>query len=106
MPPTTTRDRDFSGRIFTVSAGLVGVCVTVIGLFNSFRNTGKVQSVADNLIAVDATVFLGACLSAYLALRTVDEARWRRMERYADVLFLLGISGMVLIGGLIAYDFI
>jgi hypothetical protein len=95
-----------SGHIFSVSAGLVGVCLTVVGLFRLFRRPGEVQSVADNLIALDAIIFLLACLLAYLALRTNDEGRWQRLERYADGLFLLGISGMVLISGLVAYELI
>ena len=71
-----------------------------------FRRTGDVQSIADNLIALDALVFLLACLSAYLALRAEDERRWRRLERYADGLFLLAILAMVIISGLVAYELI
>ena len=33
MEPTT-RERDLSGHIFSVSSGLVGACLTVVGLFN------------------------------------------------------------------------
>lgn len=102
----STRERELSGHIFAVSAGLVGVCLTVIGLFRLFRKTGEVASVADNLIAIDALVFLFACLFAYLALRTTQEASWRRLERFADALFLLGLAAMVLISGLIAYELI
>lgn len=106
MPQPTTRERDFSGYIFSVSAGLVGVCLTVAGLFNLFPRPGEAPRIADDLIVLDAAVFLFACFSAYLALRTSHETQWRRMERWADGLFLLGISGMVLISGLIAYEFI
>jgi len=105
-PQPTARERELSGHIFSVSAGLVGVCLTVIGLFNIFRRTDAVESIADNLIAIDAFIFLFACLFAYLGLRATVERRWRRLERYADALFLLGISCMVLISGLIAYEFI
>jgi multisubunit Na+/H+ antiporter MnhF subunit len=82
------------------------VCLTVIGLFRLFRRTGEVESIADNLIALDAMVFLFACLFAYLALRTEREAAWRRLERFADALFLFGLAGMVVISGLVAYEFI
>lgn len=100
------RERDLSGHIFSVSAGLVGVCLTVVGLFRLFRKTGEVASVADNLIALDALVFLSACSFAYLALRTTRETKWRRLERLADGLFLLGLASMVIISGLIAYELI
>jgi len=105
-PPPSARERQLSGYIFSVSAGLVGVCLTVIGLFRLFRQPGEVQSVADNLVAINAMLFLFACLFAYLALRSDRERRWQRLERVADALFLLGIFGMVLISGLVAYEFI
>ena len=104
--PPTTRERRLSGQIFSVSAGLVGVCLTVVGLFNVFRSAGQPTTIADNLVAIDAMLFLFACLFAYLALRTATETRWRRLERYADGLFLLGLSAMVFIVGLIAYELI
>lgn len=104
-PPTTGEGR-LSGHIFAVSAGLVGVCLTVVGLFNIFRQPGASGGMADNLIAIDAMIFLLACLSAYLALRSERQAQWRRLERLADGLFLLGISGMVLISAMIAYELI
>jgi hypothetical protein len=105
-PQPTSRERDLSGHIFSVSAGLVGVCLTVIGLFRLFRRAGEAQSIADNLVAVDAMIFLFACLLAYLGLRTSKERHWRRLERYADGLFLFGISGMVLICALVAYELV
>lgn len=104
-PELKTSERALSPHIFAVSAGLVGVCLTVVGIFNFSRRRGDPESsLADNLVAIDAMVFLFACLVAYLALRASIEQRWRRLERYADLLFLVGLSAMVLIAALIAYD--
>jgi len=110
IPPVSelkTSERTLSSHIFTVSAGLVGVCLTVVGIFNFSRHRGDPESsLADNLVAIDAMVLLFACLFAYLALRASTEQRWRRLERYADVLLLAGLSAMVLIAALIAYDLV
>jgi hypothetical protein len=95
-----------STHIFSVSAGLVGVCLTVIGIFRVVVRSQHVDSIADNLLAVDALLFLGACFFAYLALRARTTARGRRLERIADVVFLLGLTMMVAVGGLIAYEVI
>jgi len=100
-----TAARELSGHIFSVSAGLVGVCLTVIGLFRLFAAT-RARSWADNLLAMDALAFLFSCLLAYLALRARAAARRRRLERLADSVFLLGLAVMVLIGGLVAYELI
>ena len=105
-PEPTVRERTLSGHIFTVSAGLVGVCLTVIGVLNLGRQQGAVQSIADNLLAIDAAAFLSACLFAYLALRAKEERSWLRLERFADALFLVGLSGMVTVGVLVAFDLI
>lgn len=62
--------------------------------------------IADNLLAFDALLFLGACFLAYLALRSKSAARSEGIERIADVVFLLALTMMVAVGGLIAYEFI
>lgn len=90
-------------HIFSVSAGLVGVCLTVIGLLRVIVQSGHIDTIADNLLAIDALVFLVACLFAYLALRA-SGARGRRFERIADITFLVGLTVMVVIAALIAYE--
>lgn len=104
--PPSNRDRELSGHIFAVSAGLVGVCLTVIGLFALLQRQTSVRSIADDLIALDALLFLIACASAYSALRSTRASAWHRMERLADSVFILGLIGMVSIGILIAYELI
>jgi multisubunit Na+/H+ antiporter MnhF subunit len=95
-----------SAHILSVSAGLVGVCVTVIGLFRVVLRAQQVDSIADNLLAIDGLVFLVACFLAYLALRAHTAARAERLERVADVVFLAGLTMMVAVGALIAYEII
>lgn len=92
-------------HIFSVSAGLIGVCLTVIGIFRAVTELKKVSSIGDNLLAVDALFFLCSCLISYLALRSADKIRKRRIERVADVFFLTGLSLMAVVCILIAYTF-
>jgi len=93
-------------HIFTVSAGLVGVCLTVIGLFRVISRLKDLNSIADNILAIDALAFLGSCLTAFLALRTVGRQRRQRLERLADGVFLTGLVLMVVVCGLVAYELI
>lgn len=115
MTPPVPRDnsgsseavqRELSGHIFSVSAGLVGVCLTVIGVFRLVGGSGRLTTWADDVPAIDAFVFLVSCLLAYLALRSNSPARRQRLERVADVIFLLGLTAMVVIGSLVAYELI
>ena len=53
-------EADICVHIFSVSAGLVGVCLTVIGLIRIIVNTNKVETAIDDFLAVDAIIFLSA----------------------------------------------
>lgn len=98
--------RELSEHIFSVSAGMVGVCITVIGLFRIVSRSQHVDSVADNLLSIDALVLLASCFLAYLGLRARASANRRRFERAADYLFLAGLTMVSVVGVLIAYEVI
>ena len=85
---------------------MVGVCLTVIGLFRIIFKLKALSSIGDDLLALDAMLFLGACLLSYWALRTRRQQRRRRTERLADLLFLVALSLMVVVCGLITYAFV
>ena len=106
MPQTTPEDHleeDISIHIFTVSSAMVGVCLTVIGLIRVVITFGKADTVADDLLAADAFLFLVSCLLSYSALRTRSKRRMHRRERVADGIFILAMILMVIICGFITY---
>ncbi len=109
MPPKPdkkTLEDDISIHIFTASAALVGVCLTVIGLIRVVVATINVDTIADNLLAVDALLFLASCLLAYWALRTRRVQRMYRVERCADAIFIAGLLLMTAVCTIIAYALI
>ena len=99
----TPLEEDISIHIFTVSAAMVGVCLTVIGLIRIVVTMRKVNTLADDLLAADALIFLLACLSSYWALRTRGSQRMHRLERIADTSFVIGLLLMVVVCGFITY---
>jgi hypothetical protein len=101
--PRTHLQEDLCIHIFTVSAAMVGVCLTVIGLLRVVITLRKADSVADDLLAADAVLFLVSCLSAYWAIRTRNTRRMHRLERFADAVFILALLFMVGICGFITY---
>lgn len=90
-------------HLFTVSAGMVGVCLTVIGLIRVVITFGRTDTVADDLLAADSLLFLITCILAYGAIRARQRARRLRLERIADTIFLLAMSLMVVICCFITY---
>lgn len=96
-------EADLCIHIFTASAALVGVCLTVIGLLRVVIVTTKVGTVADDLLAADATLFMISCVLSYYALRVRSMRRMHRVERIADVVFLLGLLLMTGVCGVVTW---
>jgi hypothetical protein len=96
-------EEDISIHIFTASAAMVGVCLTVIGLLRVVITIRQINTLADDILAIDALVFLVSCLLSYWALRTRISRRMHRVERIADSVFILGLLLMVVVCGFIVY---
>ena len=77
--------------ICPVAAGMVGVCLTGIGLLHLSMSLGGRQTVADDLLSGDALIFLIATLTSYFALRVQSEVRLYRLERIADASFIVAM---------------
>ena|SRR5438552_6161736 len=102
--PNTHLEHDICIHIFTVSAAMVGVCLTVIGLIRVVITLGRADTLADDLLAGDALLFLISCLLSYWALRSRGLRRMHRLEKIADGIFILAMIGMVIICALITYS--
>jgi hypothetical protein len=96
-------EEDICIHIFTVSSAMVGVCLTVIGLIRVVITLGHHDTLADDLLAADALLFLFACLLSYWALRTRSLRRMHRVERFADAVFILAMILMTVVCGVITY---
>src|SRR5437763_1523845 len=99
----TEREQNICIHIFSVSAGMVGVCLTVIGLIRVVITLGKADTIADDLLAGDAVLFLAASLLSYAAMRSRDSRRMKQLERVADWTFISAMTVMVAICVFIAY---
>jgi len=95
---------DICIHIFTVSSAMVGVCLTVIGLIRVVITLGKADTLADDLLASDALLFLTSCLLSYSALRVRSFQRRHRIERAADGIFIVAMVVMTAICGFITYS--
>ena len=101
--PNTHLEHDISIHIFTVSSAMVGVCLTVIGLIRVVITLGRADTLADDLLAGDALLFLISCLLSYWALRSRGLRRMHRLEKIADGIFIVAMIGMVIICAVITY---
>lgn len=97
-------EKDICIHIFSVSAAMVGVCLTVIGLVRLVISVRKIDTMADDFLALDSLLFLISCLSSYWALRTRNIRRMHRVERFADGVFILALVLMAFICAFITYS--
>ena len=99
----TPLERDIAIHIFSASAAMVGVCLTVISIVQTFTRSQLVQTLVDDVLAVNALIFLSACLLSYWALRTRSLRRMHRVESAADITFLIGLAGTVCACGMLVW---
>lgn len=99
------REHDLTMHVFTVSAGMVGVCLTAIGLLRLIVAQTKVQTLGDELLALDAVLFVVCVLMAFWSFKTKNTHLRRRLRTIVDLLFLIGLTGMAVICAVIAYAF-
>ena len=99
------QEENISPHIFSVSAGMVGVCLTVISLINVSSAIKKINTVGDDLIALNAVIFILSCYLSYSAMKTSDRKRRLWLEKVADRIFLIGLFLMVVICLFVVYSF-
>lgn len=97
-------DRSYSHllTLLSVSAAMVGVCLTAVGLVSVIAALSKIEIWVDELLATGSLVFSIVTLLSFLGIRT-SIRRWKRFTLVLDVLFCVGISAMVVASMLLTY---
>jgi hypothetical protein len=90
--------------VFSVSSGMIGVCLTAIGLVKIVSLTKRAETLCDDLIALNAVLF---GISTFLGFRGLQ--RFIRHERplsfcLMDGIFLVGLGLTIVICGLFAWS--
>jgi hypothetical protein len=101
--PRTRLDHDICVHIFTASAAMVGVCLTVIGILRVVISLRKEDLLGDDLLAVNSMLYLASCLLSYWALRTRSVRRNHRLEQIADIVFLAALVFTAVNSGFITW---
>jgi hypothetical protein len=81
--------------LLSVSAAMVGVCLTAISLVTVIEAFNKVEQIVDDALAIATIVFSMVTLLSFLGIRTRIRWIWRRYMLVMDVLFCIGIALMV-----------
>lgn len=101
--PDTSSSTSISNHILPSAATMAGVCITIISIVRLVETNRHISTIIDNLMAFDSLIFLISCFLSYISLRPLKTAR--SFEKYADILFLTGLSLLVIGGFLLAWEF-
>lgn len=93
-----------SRHILPNAGTMVGVCTTLIGLVKIVE--GRIgPSHVDEAAALTAILFLASAIGSYLSIRLEAEGELAtRLERCADICFVLGLVSLSIIAILFAYE--
>lgn len=91
--------------VCSISAGGIGICLTGIGLMRVAISVRRHDTIADDLLSLNALLFLATMIVAYCSIRMVSERRVQALERAADSLFLLSTSMLTINCFVVTYAF-
>lgn len=105
-PEIPSLDDDICVHIFSVSATMVGVCLTVIGIIRVLLTLRQQDLIIDDLVAINMMFYVVSAFCAYWSLRVHRIHRTRRgqlMMHVADIVFLSALLFTAVNAGIITW---
>ncbi len=97
------RDRDVLLRLLSVTASLAGLCIAALGFLESADRPALDKSYADELIALDALLFVGCVYLILWALRTSRPERALALSRAVNYIFLFALTSLLIVSTYIIF---
>lgn len=97
------REHDLTLNVFSISAAMVGVCLTAIGILRLIATQTNVQTLGDEFLAADAVLFVTCCFLSFWSFKTIRAKLRQRLRLLVDILFMIALVVMVGICAIIAY---
>jgi hypothetical protein len=82
---------------------MVGACIMVISIVKGM-NPGFTNYLIDKALAIDSLLFMVSALLSFSSIRL--ERSTERLERWAEMIFLLGLVSMTLITVIFSFKII
>lgn len=101
--PPEQREYDLTMHVFSISAAMVGVCLTAIGILRLVAAQTKVQTIGDELLAADAVLFVVCCFLHSGRSKSKGARTRQRLRFLVDVVFMFALVLMAAVCTIIAY---
>jgi len=103
-PISPTVKTEVSTAVLSVSAGMVGVCLTSIGILKLVvMHKNALGQWCDDLLAVTSLIFLCASIVSFQVIKSPVGRRKCRLASVADTLFVIGLVVMVVVCALLTW---
>ncbi|HTR59399.1 MAG TPA: hypothetical protein VMM27_14575 [Casimicrobiaceae bacterium] len=90
-------------RVLSTSGTLAGLCLTGLGVVHLIAKSERVSQAVDVVLAVDSLVFIAATVTCFVALRFRHASWIPSFANMVELLFLVGLVGMLPFGVMILY---
>jgi hypothetical protein len=90
--------------VFSVTAGMVGVCLMAIGLVKVVSHAKQIETLCDDFLAIDAMIFGVAAMLGFRGLQRFVGHQVPLSPRAMDWTFLIGLGLMILICGIFSWS--
>lgn len=90
-------------HMLSLSGNLSGLCITAVTLLHGYKGNSAINTIADDLLALSALLFLICTYLIFIILRKQDAKRAQRLESVVDSFFFLALTIMVATGFIMVY---
>ena len=90
-------------HLLSVSATMAGLCIMGVTMFFTMASKTFAGTVADDILAVCALLFLLCTYFVFWALRTKRQGIAVQLVKFADAFFAMALTGMVVAGFIMVY---
>jgi len=91
-------------QLLSICGTLAGLCITGVAIFRTNqKQLVLAETIADDALAITALLFLICTYVIFFGLKTKRTSTAIMIEKLIDILFLLGLTGMVASGFIMVY---
>lgn len=102
-PQNGTWLREELRDLLALAATLAGFCITGVTLFHTLGRASLPETIADDMLAVSALLFLVCTCTIFFTLRTRNKELALTLQKISDTLFLLALGLMTTSGFIMVY---
>lgn len=91
-------------RLLSAATSMTGICVALLGAVNAFNRQQRTETAIDDVLAMNALLFLVCCYLTVWGLRTPSRLTTAKLLTAVEYLFLAAMTLLVTTGFFVVYS--